>query len=334
MKFGELGESDLVRQSRLDHVVSVREPLVMISQIPRSGGTLLSQLFDGHPQCHAHPHELHIGYPSRRQWPPVELDGPERWFEILYERKVAIHLREGYCKGHRKSKHLHESDVHPFMFVPSLQHAIFEQCVASRPIERERDVFDCYFTSYFNAWLDNHNLYTGPKNVVTAFAPKMAMTPRNVEAFFSAYPDGTLISIVRDPHGWYGSARKHDPRFFEEVDQALPVWRRSTEAAVAAADRYGERVVVLTYEQLVLETEATMRRVADRIGISMSDVLLTPTFNTRPIRANSQEQVERFGVLPERVHAYRDALDADTVARIDALTGDLYERAETLSRSG
>src|SRR2546429_5064991 len=27
-------------------------------------------------------------------------------------------------------------------------------------------------TSYFNAWLDNHNLYAGPKKVVTAFAPR------------------------------------------------------------------------------------------------------------------------------------------------------------------
>ena len=331
--FVDIDEYSHLCQARRSHAVPVREPLVLVSQVQRSGGSLLSQLFDGHPECHAHPHELHIGYPSSREWPPLALDAPERWFEILYERKVAIHLQEGYCKGHRKSKHLRAGDVYPFLFMPRLQHAIFEECVASRPIERKRDVLDCYFTSYFNAWLDNHNLYAGPKKVVTAFAPGMTTNAANVEAFFSAYPDGTLISIIRDPHGWYGSARKHD-RIFKEVDQALPVWRRSAEAALAAADQYGERVAVITYEQLVVETEATMQLIADRIGISMSDVLLTPTFNIRPIRANSQERVERFGVLAERATAYRESLDAATIAQIDELTGGLYERAAARRTTG
>ena len=43
----------------------VNQPLLLISQVQRSGGTLLSQLFDGHPQVHAHPHELKIGYPEK-----------------------------------------------------------------------------------------------------------------------------------------------------------------------------------------------------------------------------------------------------------------------------
>jgi hypothetical protein len=322
----DIDEYRQLRAARLEHLVDVRQPLVLVSQIQRSGGTLLSQLLDGHPECHAHPHELHIGYPSSREWPPLALDAPDRWFDLLYERKVALHLEEGYSKGHRKSKHLRAGDLHPFLFMPRLQHEIFERRASDWQIERERDVLDCYFTSYFNAWLDNHNLYTGPKKVVTAFAPGMATSAANVEAFFTAYPDGTLISIVRDPHGWYGSARKHDPRIFGDVDQALPAWRRSTEAALDAEERYGERVVLLTYEQLVVETEETMRYVAERIGTSMSPVLLAPTFNLRPIRANSQARVERFGVLPERLHAYRDALDADTLARIDELGAGLYER--------
>ena len=45
---------------RLRHLRPVTEPLVLISQVQRSGGTLLSQLFDMHPQCHAHPDELAV----------------------------------------------------------------------------------------------------------------------------------------------------------------------------------------------------------------------------------------------------------------------------------
>ena len=35
-----------------------------------------SQLFDGHPEVHAHPHELCIGKPNKWDWPPLDLCGP------------------------------------------------------------------------------------------------------------------------------------------------------------------------------------------------------------------------------------------------------------------
>ena len=98
-------------------------------------------------------------------------------------------------------------EVFPFLFLPALQRQVFDRCVAERPPATERDVLDCYFTSYFNAWLDNQNLYSGPKRVVTGFTPRLALEPGNAERFFSAYPDGTIVSIVRDPGGWYESAR-------------------------------------------------------------------------------------------------------------------------------
>ena len=93
-------------------------------------------------------------------------------------------------------------------------------------------------------------------------------------------------------------------------------------------------MVVLTYEELIEDPEGTIRAIAERIGIAMTPELLVPTFNGRPIRANSTDAVEGYGILPERVSAYRDSLDRDTIARIDVLAGDLYARAAALARSG
>jgi hypothetical protein len=328
--WNQLSEQEEYRELcrvRLEHVVEVREPWVLVSQIQRSGGTLLSQLFDGHPECHADPYEVKVGHPRKYDWPPLDLDRPETWFEILHDPMVGERLRPTA----RTKNPSGGRSIFPFLFLPRLQKAIFEACVAGRRVAGERDVLDCYFTSYFNAWLDNQNLYTGPKRVVTGFTPRLGMELANVERFFAAYPDGLLISIVRDPRAWYLSAARHWPRQYADVEVALGLWRRSAEAAVAARERFGERVVVLTYERLVLETEAVMREVAARVGISMLPVLLEPTFNGRPIRANSSDAVERFGILRERVDAYRDALDADTVDRIEELAGDLYERSAALS---
>ena len=321
-QLSELEDYQALCRARLEHLVPVRETLVLVSQVQRSGGTLLSQLFDGHPECHVDPYELKIGYPKKHNWPSLDLARPETWFERLCYKGIADRLR----RTERTQRPEIGRSVFPFLFLPRLQKAIFDACVEARGPSSEREVLDCYFTSYFNAWLDNHNLYTGPKRVVTGFTPRLAMEAQNVERFFAAYPEGTLISVVRDPRAWYVSAAKHMPHYYSDPRTALDLWAQSTEAGLQALERYGERVVLLTYEQLVLETEATLELVSERLGIAMSPVLLEPTFNGRPILANSSDPVEAYGVLQDRVSAYRDSLDPETSELISELAGNLYER--------
>jgi hypothetical protein len=317
-------EYDVLARERIEHMVPVREPLVLISQIQRSGGTLLSQLFDGHPECHAHPHEVTIGYPKSQHWPRLDLDDPSSWYEMLYEKYPQKHFRLGYQKPAERPGS-DDVDTFPFLFLPRLQKAIFDAALAATKVTRTRDVLDCYFTSYFNAWLDNHNLYTGPKKIVTGFAPRLNAKAASVQGFFESYPDGFLISIVRDPCAWYASARQQSDHY-DDIGLAIERWRMSTEAALDAKERYGKRVVVTTYERLVLETEATMRGLADAIGITMAPILLEPTFNGRPIRANSSDSVQDYGVRAERTTAYRTTLQPETIEFIEEHVGDLYER--------
>jgi Sulfotransferase family len=321
----EAAELSQLQATRLAHIVPVCEPLVLISQIQRSGGTLLSQLLDGHPEAHAHPGELCIGKPKKWDWPPLDLERPETWFEVLFEPQVDLYLREGFLKEKPLLGQL-DPDVFPFVFSPRVQRAVFEQCVADRRPDTERGVLDCYFTSYFNAWLDDQNLYAGPKKVVSAFTPRLAMEPERLARYLAAYPDGTFVCIVRDPCAWYASASKHRSHY-ADVRESIGLWRQSAETALDACGRHPDRVLVLTYEQLVAETEATMRRVAGRIGLSWSSVLLVPTFNGRPTLANSTEPVDRRGVLPERATAYRESLDRRAIEAVERAAGDVYERA-------
>jgi Sulfotransferase family len=311
-------------RGRLEHLVEVRQPLVLISQIQRSGGTLLSQLFDAHPEVHAHPWELEIGHPRRTNWPQIDLAAsPAEWYQILNE-KPAQKLVRGYRKAGPWSDP--EPEHHPFLYLPALRRAIFLHLVGTRPVEGERAVLDAYFTAYFNAWLDDHNLYTGPKKLVTGFAVRMNADPGSLDRFFDVYPDGVHITIVREPRAWYASARKLRAQF-EHPEEAIELWRQSAQAGIEAAQRFGDRVLLLTYENLVLDTEKTMSAVADRLGIAFSPALLEPTFNGRPIRANSSHAVGRHGVLADRVDSYRSALDSGTIARVEELVGDAYERA-------
>ena len=187
----------------LENILPVSVPLALISQIQRSGGSMLSQLFDGHPQLHAHPHELKFGYPKKYIWPPIDLrDRPDRWFEILFEEIVVRHFRYGYKKMEKYK------DTSLFIFLPSLQKGLFLKYLESIDNINHRDVFDAYMTSYFNAWVNNQNRH-GSKKFITAFTPRLAFMETNMKSFFKVYPDGRLISVVRDPKNWFPSANRH-----------------------------------------------------------------------------------------------------------------------------
>jgi hypothetical protein len=70
-----------------------------------------------------------------------------------------------------------------------------------------------------------------------------------------------------------------------------------------------------------------MRRLAERLGLTFSDKLLVPTFNGRPIRADSSGPVHEHGVIRER--AERPPLDPETETAIARGTDELYAKAMT-----
>jgi len=134
-------------------------------------------------------------------------------------------------------------------------------------------------TSYFGAWLNNQNT-SGNKKFITAFTARLAMDNDNMEAFFEIYPDGRLISIIRDPKNWYPSAAKHKPLVYEDINKSLDLWQTSARAMLRNKERYSDRVCILTFEDLVGKTESVMRYLAEFLEIKFNDILMIPTFNT------------------------------------------------------
>ena len=283
----------------LDQLRPVTTPLALISQVQRSGGTLLSQLFDGHPELHAHPHELKIGYPTKYTWPKLNLqDDPNRWLETLFEYSVLSHFKKGYKKEKKRD------DAFLFLFLPSVQRELFLDYVGSIKSLKPRDVFDGYMTSYFGAWLNNQNNH-GQKRFITAFTARLAMTKNNMESFFEIYPDGRLISIIRDPKNWYPSAIRHKPRICRGIQDGVDLWKKSAKAMLRNKKRYGDRVCILTFEDLITKTKAVMFYLADFLEIRFEDILLIPTFNKYPIRANTSFDAQQNGIINSTLQRYK-----------------------------
>ena len=318
-------EIDALYRMRMDHMVEVNQPLVLISQIERSGGTLLNSLFDGHPQCLTHSYELHIGHPQKWDWPDLDLAAdPEDWFKILFEPVNIRLFREGYSK--RGVKLESERPKLPFFLLPNLQREVFTQCISATNVKSQRDIIDCYMTSYFNAIVDYREIYYQQKKYVVGFIPRMNMHQESLARFFRDYPNGRLITIVRNPVTWYASANKFKPQNFPNVDESIALWRRSTEYSLAARDLYGERVCIVSFDDLVGNTPETVRELAAFLDIQYDDILLQPTLHRTPTQPNSSYSDAGQGGV-KNVLDRPVSLSFEEVAQIEMLANDLYKTA-------
>jgi hypothetical protein len=306
----------------------LRAPLFLISQVQRSGGTLLSQLFDGHPAIAAHPQELKIGYPTERDWPPLDPAlGADRNFQMAYEINNIMLMKRGYTKGD------HNPDRRPFFLMPRVQYRLFCHLYETSPPTNRREILDHFFTAYFNAWL-NYQGDLEEKRWISAFWPRLAHHEAAVSDFFDSYPDGRIIQVIRDPKTWYPSAKSNEKSGLADKlpQEILSAWATSANSMLRNSAAYGEKVIIVRFEDLVGDTERTMRMLARELGIAYDPILSKPTFNGKSMRANSSFAVENTGLINEPL-SREGTLTHEERRLIEERCGELYQRC-LLARAG
>lgn len=315
-----------IRTLRTEWIVPVSQPLLLISQIQRSGGTLLNSLFDDHPSCFAHPYELALGPGEKWRWPEFDPTADaDAVFAQFEERWLMRAIAQGFYSKAGAFKGLADEEHQPFIFDRELQVHLFRTQFEARRPRTRREALDQYFTSFFNAWLDFQCLYRGSKQFVTAFTPRVHMHPEHLAAFLNDYPEGFLISAVRDALSWFASARLHSPARYGDLDTAIDLWSASTRATLDAHSRMPGQVVGVLFEDLIQNLEAVMRRICAATGLPFRESLLVPTFNGRPSQSNSSfamvTDIDRTA-LDRREH-----LSAQEMAYLRDKTSPLHEEA-------
>jgi len=184
-------------------------------------------------------------------------------------------------------------------------------------------------TSYFGAWLNNQNS-TGHKKFVTAFTAGLGMKKENMELFFETYPDGRLISLIRDPKNWYPSAIRHKPRICRDIEEGIDLWRKNAQAMIWNKEKYGDRVCIFTFEDLITKTKLVMRYLAEFLEIKFEDILLVPTFNKYPIKANTSFEAEENGIINSTLQRYK-TLTREELEFIESMSEELYRQVVSLA---
>ena len=292
-------------------------PLVYISQSPRSGGTFLRNVFDGHRQCLVAPHEL--SWDKKGFAWDASLEGLV-WAEA-YERLCDPWLDHAIVNGLDKR--------HPFAFNRSLQKAYFRRFAAAAPAH-ERRYADCYLSSLFNAWMDYQNLYGPQKKYFVAFCPGHRRNTEHADRFFAFYPDGYRIHCVRDPLNWWAS-EKHYGANAKRPEDYLSLWADTVRSGMECVRKHPERYVLVCFEKILLDMEGFVRRICARLGLEADPIMFTPTINNMPRRANTSFGKGKTGVDTTAVDRGRQCLDPGEQEHILELAGDLYEQAAAMS---
>ncbi len=185
---------------------------------------MLSQLFDGIPEILAYPREL------RRR---VQDRNSRSQFMVQRHRcggaKIVSQSEKGlfefasegrYDKGTKRFL--------PFFLDNEAFTYVFERLWEEAPPKRGA-MWLHIFTAFFTAWLDLQRQSNVTPSYISAFASWTAFSRANVARFFTYYPDGYLVQLIREPITWYTSVKalqmggrvKKDLAIYRGLDPAI-----------------------------------------------------------------------------------------------------------------
>ena len=296
-------------------------PILVSGQVQRSGGTLFSQLFDGHSEILAHPHEILLlkgGYFTTRNL-KRRVCGTKNAFNRMD--------RNGYAKGNV------DGGVHPFFFNGDL----FLKKVMSQRYKNRSEVVTFYFDNVFKYWVNNnnYNLHCREKKLICGFSPRLG--GENLDSLLGENPRIIYVHIYRNPCSWWVSSRLHCQRqkIYEDISSIDTQWRVNQIVALESLKTHPNQTIILSFDDLITQTERVMKVFCKRFDIAYDDVLKVPTFNNKPIGADSSFETnkEPGKVNIEPAGRYKEILDKGEIDFINTRNGELISQMSDLSSS-
>lgn len=304
------------------------QQLLLITQLHRSGGTLLSQLVDGHSGIKAHPHELFIGKPEKWDWPNLEseLNSADQVFTALQEDKIAAIGEKGQFIKPGSNKAASNQAV-PFHYDIDRHRQAFEKLYTQAPAISQRLAIQLYLASFFEAWPEFHA--SGHERYISCFLPHILVYPESMQRLFRDFPDLLLVSLLRRPDTWISSLVVHsgvDINNLKKTTYHLERWKRSVKTIVALHTNPAIHTFATSYEALVTDTQSQMRRFCQVAGLNFEPILLTPTVGGFPVLPNSSYKRTEPGVNQDSLQL-KEPLPEPLQALIDEKYLPLYHRS-------
>jgi len=345
--------------------IDYTERPVWISETMKSGGTLLHNLLDGHPEMFVYPE------------PPGFIEIYDKGFsspsEMLHhyflktdqEKKNVLHALsdqgqelkdakqsngdasiaglsaksfKGYIRG---AEHINIPEYFSFEEYYSCLTEFIERKNASKKdlvVQVIRSAVKASKNVNLNVSLkrwgfrENYNAYTkiGTSSRMNANIP---------EFIFSNFKEPKIIFIIRDPRGIVLSRKDHYRKhynfnwktvngFITLLDH-IKIVKKSLEKILEVESKYGRgNVRIIRYEDLVHDVKKQMQGLADFLDISYAETMLFPSVFGVPKKVYSALDFDGGKINPERAERWRKGLSKLEIALIESIFGDTFKKLQ------
>ena len=234
-------------------------------------------------------------------WPPINIEkSPKNNFKLLSGDQK--HNKLGFQRTYNKNL-----QSLPF-YLPYYVHEKNFILNWNKP-KSERDILDLYFSTFFSSWL-NYNNSKNNKKFIIGHIPRFFednivyrnkiynCNEYNSKKFFSTYPNGYILSIIRNPSNWICSARlSSSTKFMKNDHERFTYWKNSIVSMISLYDKYKGRVIFINFDDLIINTELIMKKICNIIGIKFEEILTKPSFNLFPVLSNSSFGSKEPGII-------------------------------------
>ena len=236
----------------------------------KSGTSLLRALLDGHPELTVLPRETHffpnsghaVMYGLKRQPPTDDAD--------VIRRRFADHVA-ARARGAAAKPGDAFSDAPDFAGYDAER---FEREFAYQSSEPTRRQFERYAHAL-------HAAATGePLSEGARIVEKSVENAEFADLLAAMFPAARFVHIVRNPYATLVAIRRSRVRAggrFPELASIVDAIASSFVFLDRNVRRLGEAHLVIRYEDLLAQPEASMRRVAEHLRIAFTPTLLQPT---------------------------------------------------------
>ncbi len=142
-----------------------------------------------------------------------------------------------------------------------------------------------FFHSTFASW--NNCTRSGHEKAWLGYNPVQVL---DTEKILADFPDGHIIHVVRNPYSGYSDTKKRP--YPISLERYTWTWNYCQHLALTYAERYPKNFHIVRFEDLVADTETTMRKLCGELSIGFSESCLYPSWNGQRL-----EQVYPWGTI-------------------------------------
>ena len=296
--------SRAVFNTRIQPAKSSQPPMPMIVGSPRSGTTLLRLMLDAHPAMAIPPETGFLTMPL----PPADTEDPRIWFADAVT---------------------HFPPNAPGWQDFGIDREAFEQAIETLEPFESAEGFRLFYRMY------------AAKFQKPRWGDKTPLYCRSMLYLQQLLPEAHFIHLIRDGRGSAASLRKQWFSPGESMTMQAQYWQANVTAAREAAMQCRHYMEV-RYENLILNTEAELRRICDFIQLEFDPAMLRYHEHSMSRLLEHKARITNDGTVivgetqrreqqirttrppnPQLLTSWRNALSAAEITEFNAVAGDL-----------